>query len=65
VALLGVAAAGSAELVGTVVALLGVAAAGSAELVGTVVSVAEAEVVAAVGVPEGLELELAAGAGLH
>lgn len=64
-ALLGVAAAGSAELVGTVVALLGVAAAGSAELVDTVVSVAEAELGAAVGVPEGMKLEPTAGAGLH
>lgn len=64
-ALLGVAPAGSAELAGAVVALLGVAAAGSAKLVGTVVPVAETEVVAAVGVPEGMELEPAAGAGLH
>jgi hypothetical protein len=47
------------------VALLEVAAVGSTELVGTVVSVAEAEVGTAVGVPEGLELEPAAGAGLH
>jgi hypothetical protein len=63
--LLGVAAAGSAELVDTVVALLEVAAAGSAELVGKVLPVAEAEVAAAVGVPEGMELEPATGAGLH
>jgi hypothetical protein len=63
VALLGVAE-GSAELVGTVVALLEVAA-GSAELVGAVVPVEEAEVATEVGVPEGMELEPAAGAGLH
>jgi hypothetical protein len=63
VALLGVAAAGCAELVGT--ALLEVAAAGSAELVGTMEPVAEAEVGAAVGVPEALELEPAAGGWLH
>ena len=47
------------------VALLGVAAAGSAELVGTVLPVAEADVGTTVGVPEGMELEPAAGAGLH
>jgi hypothetical protein len=64
VTLLGVAA-GSAELVGTVLALLGVTVAGSAELVGAVVPVEEAEVATEVGVPEGMELEPAAGTGLQ
>jgi hypothetical protein len=64
VALLGVAAAGSAELVGTALALAEAEVA-AAELVGTMEPVAEAEVAAAVGVPEGLELDPAAGGWLH
>lgn len=65
VALLRVAVAGSAELVGTGAPVAEAEVAGSAELVRTVEPVAEAEVAAAVGVPEGLELVPAEGAGLH